>query len=564
MAKRVECFNSSLYVSLPASSELSIVFTRSPMNIEGSSVDALGGEPRITRHSSISTKGEAPSRGGTLCWPGCQRPVWFFALDTLEKWMAPKTTLNAKNLEVLGAERLAELLIEISTGSAATKRRLRIELAGTQSSAEVAREVTKRLSSIERSRSMINWRRVKALKSDLETQRHVIVDTIASGDPDEALEVMWRFMGLARSIFERCDDGNGTIMDVFHQAGVDLGTIASAARPHPRLLGEQTFRALQNNDHGQYDRLIENLSPALGAEGLDRLKSLFDDLASTPVDTSTAAGLVVIGWPSSGPVYEDEINLRHRDRTIRSALEQIADAQGDVDAFIAQQSEQARSVPMIAAEIAQRLLKAGRAGEAWDAINRIEMKSRQSPFEWEKARLDVLEALGRRDEAQAFRWQCFEQSLNERHLRAFLKRLPDFDDLEAEENAFDCVSHFSDVHQALAFLLSWPALDRAATLIRARAAELDGDHYELLTPASEHLQEKCPLAATIVLRAMIDFTLDRAKSSRYRFAARHLVQCERLSTKICDFDTFTSHPGYVADLRGKHAKKAGFWTAAGQ
>jgi len=410
---------------------------------------------------------------------------------------------------------------------------------------------------------VINWRRVKALKSDLETQRHVIVDTIASSDPDEALEVMWRFMGLARSIFERCDDGNGTIMHVFYQTCVDLGTIANAAKPDPRLLAEQTFRALQGNDYGQYDRLIENLSPALGAEGLDRLKSLFDDWAKAPVDTPAEAGRVVIGWGSSGPVYEDEINLRHRNRTIRSALEQIADAQGDVDAFIAQQSEQARSVPMIAAEIAQRLLKADRAGEAWDAINRVEMKGRPSPFEWEEARLDVLEALSRRDEAQAFRWQCFEQSLNERHLRAFLKRLPDFDDLEAEENAFNYVSRFQDVHQALAFLVSWPALDKAATLVCTRAAELDGDHYELLTPASEHLQEKYPLAATIALRAMIDFTLDRAKSSRYRFAARHLVECERLSTKISDFDTFASHPGYVAELRGKHAKKTGFWTAAG-
>lgn len=38
--------------------------------------------------------------------------------------MASKTTLNAKNLETLGAERLAELLIEISTGSAVAKRRL--------------------------------------------------------------------------------------------------------------------------------------------------------------------------------------------------------------------------------------------------------------------------------------------------------------------------------------------------------------------------------------------------------------------------------------------------------
>jgi len=37
-----------------------------------------------------------------------------------------KKTLNAKNLEALGAERLAELLIEISAGSAAAKRRLRL------------------------------------------------------------------------------------------------------------------------------------------------------------------------------------------------------------------------------------------------------------------------------------------------------------------------------------------------------------------------------------------------------------------------------------------------------
>ena len=42
--------------------------------------------------------------------------------------MASKKTLNAKNLEALGAARLAELLIEISLGNAASKRRLRLEL----------------------------------------------------------------------------------------------------------------------------------------------------------------------------------------------------------------------------------------------------------------------------------------------------------------------------------------------------------------------------------------------------------------------------------------------------
>ncbi|MBG0807943.1 hypothetical protein IY145_00665 [Methylosinus sp. H3A] len=44
--------------------------------------------------------------------------------------MAPKNTLNAQNLEALGAERLAELLMEISSGDAAIKRRLRLALAG--------------------------------------------------------------------------------------------------------------------------------------------------------------------------------------------------------------------------------------------------------------------------------------------------------------------------------------------------------------------------------------------------------------------------------------------------
>lgn len=42
------------------------------------------------------------------------------------------------------------------------------------------------------------------------------------------------------------------------------------------------------------------------------------------------------------------------------ALEYIADVQGDVDGFIAQYDPKTRKVPKIAAEIAQRLLAAGR------------------------------------------------------------------------------------------------------------------------------------------------------------------------------------------------------------
>jgi hypothetical protein len=55
--------------------------------------------------------------------------------------MASKSTLNAKNLEALGTERLAQLLIEISTGDAAAKRKLRLALAGAEGPKEAAREI---------------------------------------------------------------------------------------------------------------------------------------------------------------------------------------------------------------------------------------------------------------------------------------------------------------------------------------------------------------------------------------------------------------------------------------
>ena len=147
--------------------------------------------------------------------------------------MASKTTLNTKNLEPLGAARLAELLIEISTGSAVAKRRLRLELAGAQSPKEAGREVAKRLTSIARARSFVNWQNRKALITDLQSQLRAISEQIAPADPTEALALAWRFMQVATPLLERCDDSSGIVIGVFHDACALLGEIALA--PHLRL-----------------------------------------------------------------------------------------------------------------------------------------------------------------------------------------------------------------------------------------------------------------------------------------------------------------------------------------
>ena len=81
----------------------------------------------------------------------------------------PKSTLNAQNLEALGAARLAELLIELSQGNATAKRRLRMELAGTHGTDALAKEVRNRITTMARSRSFVDWQGVKDLANDLDT-----------------------------------------------------------------------------------------------------------------------------------------------------------------------------------------------------------------------------------------------------------------------------------------------------------------------------------------------------------------------------------------------------------
>jgi len=90
-----------------------------------------------------------------------------------------------------------------------------------------------------------------------------------------------------------------------------------------------------------------------------------------------------------------------------------------------------------------------------------------------------------------------------------------------------------------------------------RTRELDGDRYEILTPASEALADKHKLAAVLVLRAMIDFALNQNRSSRYKHAARHLLSCASLSAGVGGMEP---HDAYVARLRREHACKSSFWS----
>lgn len=452
-----------------------------------------------------------------------------------------RKTVNRENLEGLGVGRLAEILLELGEEDAEIKRRLRLELAGEAGADVVAADIAKRLVTLRRARSFIEWPRRRSFVKDIDLQREMITTRVAKTRPDLALDLMWRFMELAEPTLNRVDDSHGDVGDVFRQACRDLGAIALRASPDPIRLADRVFDAVTTNDYGEYDQLVRNVFPALKEPGAVRLKGRLS--------------FALAERPESDDGYDLQA------AALKRALQDIADGEGDVDAYMAQESATSRKAPRVAAAIATRLLAAGRAQDAHAVLQEGSPRpGGYASIEWEQAWVEALLATGRSDEAQDFRWRCFEHRLDASHLRDYLKGLPDFDDVLAEEKALDYALTFPNFTTALAFLIEWREQRYAARLVLERSAEIDGNAYFILDPAAKALESAHPLAATLLRRAMIEDTLKGAKSKRYRHAARHILECHALDPSIEDYASFGAHDAFIERIRANHGRKTGFWS----
>ena len=142
-----------------------------------------------------------------------------------------KETVTAEKLARLGAERLADLLLEFAGGEPAIKRRLRLEPAGEGGGEAVAAEVAKRLTALRSARSSVDWHKRPAFVRDLDLTRETIAGRVARTRPDLAPDPMRRFMALAGPVLERVDDGGGSVGDVFRAACAGFGALAVQAKP---------------------------------------------------------------------------------------------------------------------------------------------------------------------------------------------------------------------------------------------------------------------------------------------------------------------------------------------
>jgi hypothetical protein len=509
--------------------------------------------------------------------------------------MAGRSSLNAKNLEGLGAARLASLLLEVTEGNAAARRTLRLALAENGGPQELAQAVRQRLG---------------------------IAGAIADQAPALALDLLWRFLELASPLLDRCDDSDDLALRLFDRVSADLGVVASRVGQPPAALADQVAEALLTDHNGQYEHLIAHLTPALGAEGLLRLRARMEAERPAKLDGDPGAFWVEeetrdregeevdedegvcthsdvyslysfydpemvdndyadeddedeetgeAGWigdfePDFESQEDGDLDPEDRHQEVRLAMLSIADGLGDAQAYWAEYRDHHPAGlrrPRIAARVARRLTAAGQPEQALALLQAVRLRRglRSDGYRrWLDAHLAALEALGRREDAQRLRKDFALDRLSLSHLREYLRLLPAFEDEPAREEALETVLHHPNGPAALEFLHRWPDRRRTARLILQRPDQLHGGDETLLLGVVEALEGSQPLAASVCLRLVVEFILETGQSNRYNRAVRHLEGCRRLAAMINDWGAIPHHNTYIRDLTRDYSHRKGFLT----
>ncbi|PWE29348.1 hypothetical protein DDZ14_17320 [Maritimibacter sp. 55A14] len=470
--------------------------------------------------------------------------------------MARKPALSIDKLKDLGADKLAQLVLDEAERNAGFRRQVKAAIAGKSGPEAIAKLIDRRLSGLERAKSFIEWDKARAFADDLRSLTDTIASELGPAAPALAIDRLLRFIATHEQVFERVDDSSGRVQDVYYQAINATGDLAQTLTPpEADLLPERIMATLGESTHGYLADLTTTVAPHLPQDALMRWDA---DLKEVIAERQAGeAARKPDGWFYS--MTSQWTGMRQT----------IASARGDLDLLIALEEEK-RPHMQDTLGMAAQLLEAGRAAEALDWVRKPgrrafdEADSDMSPTRV-SLEAQILEALDHKPAAQALRWRCFEAVLSADILRDYLKHLPDFEDIEAEERAHALALERADPEAALQFFLDWPRFDLAAELIVMHPHRWNGRDWHTLPKVATLLEHDYPLAATILYRALLDDILDRARSKAYSHGAKYLG---KLTLLAGDADParpsgIADHATYLAGLKKTHPRKSGFWARIG-
>ena len=144
--------------------------------------------------------------------------------------MARAKQVTADKLERLGVQRLAAILEEHAGADAILRRKLNLALSALEGGGKLAVTLEKRIHTIGRSRSFLDWEKARELAKEIDHLRTTIAGPLAERDARLAAERMWDLVGIADAVLTRIHGSAQAAVEAFEAAIEDLGRLPASVR----------------------------------------------------------------------------------------------------------------------------------------------------------------------------------------------------------------------------------------------------------------------------------------------------------------------------------------------
>lgn len=457
-----------------------------------------------------------------------------------------ETTLLKKQLVTLGADVLAERLIELSMNNNDIAQEVELMILRTDSK-KLAKKIKQTINGIKRSTRFIPWNEASEFSNNLYQISRSVEDDLLPRDPAMAAECIEKFFTIDKYIHERVDDSNGIVGQFYYSLSELWGKVwSSYPNRDSKSLAEKIYQLLLDNGYASKDHLIQHSASALGESGLAALENLINE--------------------NKNGFDKHDLSWMHQ---------AIADASGDPDKYIQVIKQYSVINEQTVCDIAERLLKKWRGTEAinWllyhpDNVGPAEKSNLFDPSKVScSKRFDLLieayESESMSKEAQSLRWILFEKTLNKDYYDALLKHQTpeEIKHIKNKAYQFACEEFDGLIDTLLEFLSNIQAYDELNRIIQKKYDLLSETSYHFYRPLSKALATAgYPLSATLLRRKLIDGVLNKAISKYYKYAVADLSISQRLAKEITQWHQFQTHSTYMENLETKHKRKSAFWS----
>ena len=440
----------------------------------------------------------------------------------------------------LGPETLADTLLDLgarSEDAATVVERM------TSSPKENQKRFKSKLAGLKRQRKFIDWRGATGFARRLE---ELLADLRAGvQQPQTGVELVAAFFECDKSVFERCDDSNGTVGDVFRFDARQLFIHYASQVDDKEWLCQLLLKLYAHDDYGVRGELLESASEFLPA---DSLRSLAE-----------------IMWKRAEQENKTETNSWHFNQWLYG-VKTLARQLKDAPLFEKAALTSAPNKPLaVCIDIAEVYLECGDAARALALLEDAPNENPHFENDRDSLLLAAYKKLGKDEMAAETAWRIFRRQRSAANMDVLLEVVG------SEKRQWIIDQQVQEIHSAerldfasARFLTEVGQTDAAETYILDRADQLNGDLYELLVPLAKRMEESQRLlGATAVYRALLESTLARALSRYYHHGVRYLKKLDDLAPEVSDWRNLAPHNVYKASLLEAHARKKSFWAKYG-